>query len=104
MFTPRKIAALEEKVRAFCAQSLDPLVGTGRFDFIADLGAQMPMKTIGMLLGIPESDQEAIRDHGNAQMKTEGGEPMKMASEGLDPGQVFAEYVDWRARHPPTTS
>jgi cytochrome P450 len=100
MFTPRKIAALEEKVRAFCAQSLDPLVGTGRFDFIADLGAQMPMKTIGMLLGIPESDQEAIRDHGNAQMKTERGEPMKMASEGLDPGQVFAEYIEWRARHP----
>ncbi|WP_319451902.1 MULTISPECIES: cytochrome P450 [unclassified Mycobacterium] len=100
MFTPRKIAELEDKIRSFCAQSLDPLVGTGRFDFIADLGAQMPMKTIGMLLGIPESDQEAIRDHGNAQMKTEAGEPMKMASEGLDAGQIFAEYLDWRAEHP----
>jgi cytochrome P450 len=100
MFTPRKIAELEDKIRSFCAQSLDPLVGTGRFDFIADLGAQMPMKTIGMLLGIPESDQEAIRDHGNAQMKTEAGEPMKMASDGLDAGQIFAEYLDWRAEHP----
>ena len=34
--------------------SLDPLVGSGGFDFIGDLGAQMPMRTIGMLLGIPE--------------------------------------------------
>ncbi|NUS92351.1 MAG: cytochrome P450, partial [Nocardia sp.] len=51
MFTPRKISALEEKVREFCRRSLDPLVGTGRIDFIADLGAQMPMRTIGMLLG-----------------------------------------------------
>ena len=34
---------------------LDPLVGAGGFDFIADLGAQMPMRVIGMLLGIPES-------------------------------------------------
>ena len=56
------MAAIEPKVREFCARSLDPLVGAGGFDFIADLGAQMPMRTIGMLLGIPEEDQEAIRD------------------------------------------
>ncbi|MGB6764336.1 MAG: cytochrome P450, partial [Mycobacterium sp.] len=76
MFTPRKIAALEPKIREFCAQSLDPLVGTGRIDFVADLGAQMPMKVISMLLGIPENDQEFIRDHTNAQMRTEAGKPM----------------------------
>ena len=62
VFTPRKINAIEPKIREFCARSLDPLVGSGGFDFIADLGAQMPMRTIGMLLGIPEQDQEAIRD------------------------------------------
>ena len=59
VFTPKKMNAIEPKVREFCARSLDPLVGTGGFDFIADLGAQMPMRTIGMLLGIPEQDQEA---------------------------------------------
>src|SRR5512144_1906512 len=31
MFTPRKINALENKIREFCAQSLDPLIGSGRF-------------------------------------------------------------------------
>ena len=62
VFTPKRMNAIEPKVREFCARSLDPLVGTGGFDFIADLGAQMPMRTIGMLLGIPEQDQEAIRD------------------------------------------
>ena len=30
MFTPRKIAALEPMIREFCAQLLDPLVGSGR--------------------------------------------------------------------------
>ena len=100
MFTPRKVAELEDRIRAFCAQSLDPLIGSGRFDFVTDLGAQMPMKTISLLLGIPESDQESIRDHGNEQMKTESGAPMKMAADGLDAGQVFAEYVEWRSKHP----
>ena len=37
-------------------------MGAGGFDFVADLGAQMPMRVIGMLLGIPEEDQEAVRD------------------------------------------
>ena len=30
VFTPRRIAELEPKIREFCAQSLDPLVGSGR--------------------------------------------------------------------------
>jgi cytochrome P450 len=100
MFTPRKIQALEPKIREFCAQALDPLVGTGRLDFVADLGAQMPMKVISMLLGIPEDDQEFIRDHANAQMRTEAGKPMKAAEHGLATGDVFAAYIDWRAEHP----
>ena len=29
MFTPRKVNALEPKIREYCAQSLDPLVGSG---------------------------------------------------------------------------
>jgi cytochrome P450 len=100
MFTPRKIAALEPKIREFCAQSLDPLVGTGRLDFVADLGAQMPMKTISMLLGIPEDDQEYIRDRGNAQLRTEAGKPMDAAQHGLSVGEQFEAYIDWRAEHP----
>ena len=56
-------------------RSLDPLVGAGGFDFIADLGAQMPMRTIGMLLGIPEEDQEAIRDRIDDGLRLDEGAP-----------------------------
>ncbi len=100
MFTPRMIHALEPKIREFCAAAMDPLVGTGRFDFVLDLGVQMPMKVISMLLGIPEDDQEFIRDHGNAQLRTEAGKPMKAAEHGLATGEIFAAYIDWRAEHP----
>jgi cytochrome P450 len=99
MFTPRKIADLEPKIREFCAQSLDPLIGTGRMDFVADLGAQMPMKVISMLVGIPEDDQEFIRDQTNRQLRTEAGKPMN-ADHGLATGEIFAAYIDWRATHP----
>ena len=98
-FTPRRVAELEPKIREFCAHSLDPLVGAERFDFIADLGSQMPMKVISMLLGIPESDQEAVRDHVDANLRTKEGEPMEVR-ENFVTGELFAEYVDWRADHP----
>jgi cytochrome P450 len=101
MFTPRKIAVLEAKIRAYCAQSLDLVVDTGKFDFVADLGAQMPMKTISALIGIPEADQQAVRDHVTDQMKTETGKPMKAAEEGLViGGDIFADYIDWRVNNP----
>jgi cytochrome P450 len=101
MFTPRKINALEPVIRDYCAQSLDPLIGADRFDFVADLGAQMPMKVISALLGIPEGDQEMIRDHANAQLRTEAGKPMKHEDGGaMVLGELFETYIDWRAEHP----
>jgi cytochrome P450 len=101
VFTPKKMEAIEPQVRAFCARSLDPLVGAGRFDFIHDLGAQMPMRTIGMLLGIPEEDQEAIRDKLDEGMRlTEAAPPPHEATYAVTSGEDFADYIDWRATHP----
>jgi len=93
LFTPRKVAALEPQIREFTARCLDPLVGTGRFDFVNDLGEQMPMRVIGMLLGIPEDRQRQITDHGEATLQKE-------KVDALATGEVFAEFIDWRAEHP----
>ncbi|MFZ1160748.1 cytochrome P450 [Mycobacterium sp.] len=99
MFTPRKINDLEPQIREFCAHSLDPLTGGDSFDFVGDLCAQMPMRVIGMLLGVPEEYQEAARDMTNDQMRTEAGKPMDAAA-GMNTGEFFAEFIDWRAKHP----
>jgi cytochrome P450 len=101
VFTPKKMNAIEPKVREFCARSLDPLVGAGGFDFIRDLGAQMPMRTIGMLLGIPEQDQEALRDQTDEGLKLEDGTmPVITEETALGHAELFEEYIDWRADHP----
>jgi cytochrome P450 len=101
VFTPRKMNAIEPKVREFCARSLDPLVGSGGFDFIRDLGAQMPMRTIGMLLGIPEQDQEALRDRIDEGLRLEEGTmPDLEAMSTRGQSETFADYIDWRADHP----
>ncbi|MGB3622424.1 cytochrome P450 [Ketobacter sp. MCCC 1A13808] len=109
LFTPRAIAAVEPKVREFTTQVLDPLVGKGGFDFITDLGQEMPMRTIGMLLGIPEADQTKIRDFSLEGLDLdEKGAPsdnfkFRFSGEDGEPIEVndlFGTYLDWREQNP----
>ena len=99
VFTPRRMNDLEPKVREYCRRALDPLEGGGRFDFIADLGAQMPMRVIGYLLGIPEQDQAAIKEQLDAGLRLDSDEDVTFKVE-LGAGGMFGEYIDWRATHP----
>jgi cytochrome P450 len=100
VFTPKKVAALEPQIRDFCAKALDPHVGSATFDFIEDLGRQMPMRVISMLLGIPEEDQEAVRDRVDRNLRTEAGQPLEVGEGFVSDGEHFGAYIDWRAEHP----
>ncbi|OHV22652.1 cytochrome [Parafrankia soli] len=98
VFTPKKMNALESKVREFCGRSLDPFVGTAGFDFIGDLGTHMAMRTIGYLLGIPEEDQEAIRSLFDDNLRIEDPDNPRPPDIGID--GAFVDYIEWRAEHP----
>ena len=102
IITPKRMNGLEPQIRALCARSLDPLVGQDRFDFIANLGAEMPMRVISMLLGIPEEDQDAVRKSTDARLRTEAGKPIEFKMENFS-GEVyggFEDYIRWREKHP----
>jgi cytochrome P450 len=100
MFTPRKMRALEDKVRAFCTACLDPLIGGDRFDFVQDLGGELPMKTIGMLVGIPDADQPSVRAQAHAVLRNRPGEPMPVKKDHYFDGDMFTDYVKWRKENP----
>jgi cytochrome P450 len=100
VFTPRRVSALEPKIREFCSQSLDPLVGAKEFDLIADLGAQMPARVMAMLFGIPDEGIDDMRRSADANLRVKAGEAMNV-SEGTTFGsEAYAEYIDWRLEHP----
>jgi cytochrome P450 len=101
VFTPRRLAAIEPQVRAFAARSLDRLVGQGGFDFIADLGTEIPMRTIGMLLGVPEEDQQVLRDHIDEGLRlADGVMPDPPSATDNRMSADYGEYIDWRKEHP----
>ncbi len=100
VFTPKRMAELEDQVRQFCVRCLDPLVGSDGFDIIAELGTMLPMRVIGMLLGIPEQDQVSVRNKTDGNLRTQPGKPMVIVEEEVASGAMFADYIEWRAKHP----
>jgi cytochrome P450 len=102
VFTPRRMEAIEPLTRQFCERALNPLVGSDGFDFIADLGALIPMRTIGYLLGIPEQGQESIRDNTDRAIGLkEDASSYVVTDDAFERSyELFADYIDWRAEHP----
>jgi cytochrome P450 len=95
------MAAVEDKVREFCLRSLDALVGANEFDFIADLGAEMPVRTIGYLLGVPEADLAALRERFDDGVRLDDSVPGSYDATSFEmAGAMIAEYIDWRYTHP----
>jgi cytochrome P450 len=63
----------------------------------------MPMKAIGMLLGIPDEDQAEIRDRIDAGMKMdESGARVEGEQPAMGPldGSGFADYIELRSENP----
>src|SRR5215831_8492092 len=73
VFTPKQMSALEPAIRRFCADALDPLIGSDSIDFVEDLVKQIPIRTISIFIRIQESLQETVLDFANVHVHTELG-------------------------------
>ena len=64
-FTPRRVAGMEEGIRALTVAHLDECLERdgegGGFDFVADLAGKVPMDVISELLGVPVADRARLR-------------------------------------------
>jgi cytochrome P450 len=100
VFTPRRVSSLEPEIRAFCIRCLDRLGDTQDVEVMKAFANEVPMRVIGMLLGIQEADQQNVRDRADAKLRTKPGEQMQVSESALMDVDLFAEYIDWRAQHP----
>ena len=74
-FTPRRVADLEPEVRMLAKEFLGGLVAKRAGDLVADYAARLPMDVIARMLGVPEQDEEELRDWTNALLDREEGVP-----------------------------
>jgi cytochrome P450 len=101
--TPRRVNELEPRIRTLVEGYLDPFVGSGGFDFVADFGARLPVMVISSLLGVPEEDQEQLRIWTDQTLHREPGETgMSHAARNAsaDITAYWQNHIDERRRRP----
>ena len=101
-FTPRRVAAMEDGIRALAVAYLAPALEAGSFDFIADFAGRLPMDVISELVGVPAADRAEIRRLADLLVHREDG-MTDIPPEGLEAALTLAGYyadmVADRRRH-----
>ena len=96
------MADLEPQIHEFCAAVSTRSSASGHFDFVRDLGTQMPMRVISMLLGIPDSDQEAYQDIANDNLLAVPADTKEMSDGHARRSCWQPESARWRTISSPT--
>ena len=61
-FTPARVEALRSHIKEILNNLLEPLLGAGRMDVIADLAAPLPAIVTAEMMGVPTSDANQLKD------------------------------------------
>jgi len=71
LFTPRSVAALEEKLAVAAHDIVAEAKAEGSGNFVEDIAMKLPLLAIADLIGVPEADREKIFAWSNAIINTD---------------------------------
>ena len=90
-FTPRRVAALEPRIREIASRYIDAAVDRGSFDFMADLAAALPLDVISELVGVPEADRAQVRRTVDQMLHREE-DTRDITPAAMEAGMYITEY------------
>jgi cytochrome P450 len=90
-FTPRRVAEMEDRIRALALAHLAPALEAGQFDFVSDFAGLLPMDVISDLVGVPPSDRAEIRRLADLLVHREDG-INDVTPEGMEAALYLAGY------------
>ena len=100
-FTPRRIAALEPRVREIAKRSLDAIDPGRPIDFVEQVAIPMPMYVIAELLGVSSDDYDDFRRWSDAMIEAGGGDVTeKTAATVAELLQYALKVAEQRRRAP----
>jgi len=104
-FTPRRVAEMEDGIRALTVQHLEPALATGSFDFVTDLVGKVPMDVISEMLAVPRDDRSELRRLSDLLVHREEGVtdvPPSGVEAALSLVVYYADLIADRRAHPGT--
>jgi len=64
-FTPGMVRRLEPRIRALCTEILDAAIARGACDFVRDVAAELPVRVIAEIMGVPPEDRHRLSAWGD---------------------------------------
>jgi hypothetical protein len=101
-FTPRRVAAMEDRIRELAVSHLADALDGGSFDFVADFAGRLPMDVISELVGVPSSERAEIRRLADLLVHREEGMddvPPEGVHAALTLAGYYADMVSDRRAH-----
>jgi len=89
-FTPRRVRAMEDDLRAQCDAIIDEVCEKGSCDLVRDIAAPLPIIVIGNLLGVAPTDRDDLLRWSDDMLKALGS-PDPAMMEGA--ANAFMEYT-----------
>ena len=100
-FTPRRVAAMEQNIRALTLRYLEPALDRADFDFVRDFSGRLPMDVISEMIGVAPDDRDEVRGLGDLLVHREPDlmdVPPGATEAALTLAGYFAEMIAERKR------
>jgi cytochrome P450 family 142 subfamily A polypeptide 1 len=91
-FTPKRVRALEDKLRVVCDAILDGVCEQGSCDFVRDIAAPLPIIVIGDMLGVAREDRDELLRWSDDMLKSQGS----LTPEHIEgAASAFTQYTEY---------
>jgi cytochrome P450 family 142 subfamily A polypeptide 1 len=91
-FTPKRVRAMEDKLRRDCDVIIDRVCEQGSCDFVRDIAAPLPIFVIGDMLGVAAGDRDTLLRWSDDMLKSQGS-PDAAAMDRAT--MAFVEYTEY---------
>jgi cytochrome P450 len=107
-FTPKMIKTFEDQVQIAATRIVDDVIDKGECDFVTEVAARLPLKIICDMMGVPESDYDAVFTRSNVilgatdpEYVPEGGDiAQALLMAGAELAQMVTELGQQRVKEP----
>ena len=92
-FTPRRVRAMEERLRLVCDSILDNVCERGSCDFVKDVAAPLPIIMIGDMLGVAPGDRDDLLRWSDDMLKGQGSPDPAGMERATDAFVGYTQYI-----------
>jgi len=93
-FTPRMIGRLHDSVREIARDIVDNVASRGECDFVVDVAAELPLRVIAEMMGVPQNERHKVFDWSNRLIGSEDPEYAVSPEDAMEAAMEMFVYAN----------